>query len=229
MKNLKITVISFATGTALLAGCSNMSAREEGTAKGAGIGALGGAVLGGLIGGKDGAVKGAVVGSVAGAVGGNLWSKRMEEKQAAMQKATAGTGIDVVRTADNQLKLNVPSDASFDVGRFALKPGMRGVLDQFSAGLQSDSHTLITVVGHTDSTGSDAVNEPLSVSRAASVRDYLAAKGVPAQRVSVSGRGAKEPVADNASAEGRGKNRRVEIFLREPEQAQAQTAAAAKS
>ena len=229
MNSLKITTISLATCGALLAGCSNMSAREEGTAKGAGIGALGGAVLGGLIGGKDGAVKGAVVGGVAGAVGGNLWSKRMEEKQAAMQKATAGTGIDVVRTADNQLKLNVPSDASFDVGRAALKPGMRGVLDQFSTGLQNDPNMQVNVVGHTDNTGSDALNNPLSVNRAASVRDYLAAKGVPAQRVSVSGRGAKEPLADNTTADGRGKNRRVEIFLREPEQAQAQAGSAAKS
>jgi outer membrane protein OmpA-like peptidoglycan-associated protein len=153
----------------------------------------------------------------------------MEEKQAAMQKATAGTGIDVVRTADNQLKLNVPSDASFDVGRSTLKPGMRGVLDQFSNGLQSDTQMLVSVVGHTDSTGSDAINNPLSVERASSVREYLAAKGIAAQRVSVAGRGAKEPLADNASAEGRGKNRRVEIFLREPEQAQAQAAATPKS
>lgn len=196
----------------LLGACENMSERQKGTATGAGIGALAGAVLSSATGGKAGT--GAVVGGAVGAVAGNLWSKRMEEKRAAMEQATRGTGIDVARTPDNQLKVNVPSDFSFDVGRAAIKPQMRPVLDQFAAGL--DPTMRVSVIGHTDSTGSDAINNPLSVERAQSVRDYLAARGVAPSRVETAGHGSREPVADNGTDAGRAQNRRVEIFLREP-------------
>lgn len=205
---------------ALLAGCQNMSQREADTAKGAGIGAAVGAVAGVLIGdSKKSAATGAAVGAVGGAIAGNVWSKKMEEKRRAMEQSTQGTGVDVTRTADNQLKLNVPSDISFDTGRSAVKPELRSVLDSFATGLAGDPTMRVRIVGHTDSTGSDAINNPLSVDRAQSVRDYLAARGVAASRIETAGRGANEPIADNSSAAGRAQNRRVEIFLREPEQA----------
>ena len=76
--------------------------------------------------------------------------------------------------------------------------------------------TTVRIIGHTDSQGSDAINNPLSKDRADAVRDYLVAQGVPATRISTAGRGEHQPIADNATAEGRAKNRRVEIFLREP-------------
>jgi outer membrane protein OmpA-like peptidoglycan-associated protein len=210
--NIKTTTLCTLAAAALLAGCADMSERQKGTATGAAIGAVAGAVLSSATGGKAGT--GAVVGGAIGAVGGNLWSKRMEDKRAAMEKATQGTGIDVARTPDNQLKVNVPSDFSFDVGRAAIKPQMRPVLDQFAQGL--DPTMRVRVVGHTDSTGSDAINNPLSVDRAQSVRDYLAGRGVAPTRVETEGHGAREPVADNSSDAGRAQNRRVEIFLREP-------------
>jgi len=194
-------------------GCESMSERQKGTAIGAGVGAATGAVIGSATGGKAGT--GAVIGGAIGAVAGNLWSKRMEDKRIAMEQATRGTGIDVARTQDNQLKVNVPADFSFDVGRSNVKPEMRPVLDQFAQGL--DPNMRVRIVGHTDNTGSDAVNNPLSVDRAQSVRDYLAGRGVAGSRVETSGRGEHEPIADNANEAGRAKNRRVEIFLREPE------------
>jgi outer membrane protein OmpA-like peptidoglycan-associated protein len=138
----------------------------------------------------------------------------MEDKRAAMERATAGTGIEVQRTPDNQLKVSVPSDLSFDSGRANLRPDLRPVLDQFAQGL--DPGTRVLVVGHTDSTGSQVLNEQLSLQRAQTVRDYLYSRGVPAARLEVAGRAALEPVADNATQDGRAKNRRVEIFLREP-------------
>lgn len=196
----------------LLAGCDTMSTREKETAKGAAIGAAAGAAISSVTGGKPGT--GAVLGGVAGAVAGNVWSRRMEDKRAAMERATAGTGIAVQRTPDNQLRVSVPSDLSFDIGRADLRPELRGVLDQFAQGL--DQATRVLVVGHTDSTGSQALNERLSLQRAQTVRDYLYSRGVPAARLEVAGRAALEPVADNATEEGRAKNRRVEIFLREP-------------
>ena len=207
---LTVTVLCAALA---LAGCESMSERQKGTAGGAAIGAAAGAVLGSATGGRAGT--GAVVGGAIGAIAGNLWSKRMEDKKRAMEQATQGTGIDVARTPTNELKVNVPADFSFDVGRAAIKPNMRPVLDQFAQGL--DANMRVRVVGHTDSTGSDAINNPLSLDRAHSVRDYLVGRGVAATRGAAAGRGEAEPVADNASDAGRAQNRRVEIFLREPE------------
>lgn len=206
------TITAVAAAALTLAACENMSERQKGTAQGAAIGAVAGAVLSSATGGKAGT--GAVVGGAVGAVAGNLWSKRMEDKRAAMEKATAGTGIGVTRTGDNQLKVNVPSDFSFDVGRAEIKPAMRPVLDQFAQGLDPAMH--VRVIGHTDSTGNDAINDPLSVERAHSVRNYLSARGVAASRVETAGMGSRSPVADNGSDAGRAQNRRVEIFLRDP-------------
>jgi outer membrane protein OmpA-like peptidoglycan-associated protein len=202
------------TATALIiTGCESMGPREQGTAAGAGIGAVAGALIGSATGGHAGSS--ALIGGAVGAVAGNLWSKQMEQKRAALAQASAGTGIEVARTADNQLKLNVPSDFSFDVGRADIKPEMRPVLDEMARNL--DPKVKVTVVGHTDSTGSDAINDPLSLQRADAVRQYLALRGVSASRIDVQGRGSHEPVASNATAAGRAQNRRVEIFLAEPQ------------
>jgi len=195
-----------------LAGCESMSEREKGTAQGAAIGAAAGALIGAATGGSAG--QSAVIGGVVGAVAGNLWSKNMEDKRKAMEAATAGTGIEVARTQDNQLKVNVPSDLSFDIGRADIKPALRPVLDQFAQGL--DPKMRVRIVGHTDSTGNDAINDPLSVQRATSVRNYLSNRGVDPARTEVQGRGSREPVADNTTEAGRAMNRRVEIFLSEP-------------
>lgn len=195
----------------LAAGCSSMSERERGTAQGAGAGAVAGAVIGSVTGGNAG--RGAVIGGAVGAIAGNLWSKRMEDKRAALERASEGTGVEVARTDDNRLRLNVPSDVSFDTGRADIKPQMRPVLDEIGRNL--DPNVRLTVVGHTDSTGSDQINDPLSRERAVAVRDYLAARGLSTARVNVAGRGSHEPVASNDSEAGRAANRRVEIFLSE--------------
>lgn len=199
-------------------GCAdmNMSERQKGTAIGAGAGAVAGAVIGNATGGKN-TVRGAAIGTALGAVAGNLWSKRMEDKRAAMQQATQGTGIEVSRTPNEELKVNVPADFSFDVGRADIKPQMRPVLDQFASGL--DATQIVRVIGYTDSTGSDAINNPLSVNRASAVRDYLVQRGVAATRITTEGRGSAEPVADNGTEAGRARNRRVELYLREPQPA----------
>ncbi|MBC8055837.1 MAG: OmpA family protein, partial [Rhizobiales bacterium] len=169
---------------------------------------------GSATGGKAGT--GAVIGGALGAVAGNLWSKRMEDRRTAMEQATRGTNVEVSRTEDNQLKLNIPNDISFDTGSAAIKPQLRAVLDPFASSLQNDPTARLMIVGHTDSTGSAAINNPLSVERAQSVRDYLVTRGVPGARVDTAGRGDREPIAENATDAGRAKNRRVEIFLREP-------------
>ena len=211
---LRATAMGLTAAAVLITGCSNMSETQKGTAAGAGIGAAAGAVLSSATGGKVGT--GAVVGGAIGAVAGNIWSKRQEERRVAMEQATRGTGVDVTRTQDNQLKVNIPSDVSFDSGSATIKPQMRAVLDPFAASLKDDPNARLTIVGHTDSTGTAAINNPLSVERAQSVRDYLAARGVSPTRIQTAGHGEREPVADNSTDAGRARNRRVEIYLREP-------------
>ena len=204
-----------ALSVAVLSGCANMSETQKGTAQGAGIGAVGGALLGAALGGSKGAAKGAVLGGAAGAGGGYIWSKKMQDQKAAMEQATAGTGVAVTQTNDNRLKLDIPSDVSFDTGRSAIKSNFGPILNQFATSLNQNAVTTVTIIGHTDSTGSDSVNNPLSVDRAEAARDYLVARGVARNRISTDGRGAREPIADNGSQQGRDKNRRVEIYVAE--------------
>jgi outer membrane protein OmpA-like peptidoglycan-associated protein len=195
-----------------------MSETQRGTATGAGVGAGVGAVLGGMTGGGGGrrATTGAVLGGAAGAVIGNIWSKRMEEQKQKMEQATQGTGVQVSQTADNRLKLDIPNDISFDTNRANIKPNFEPILNQFASTLKQNPATTITIVGHTDNTGSDAINNPLSVERAEQTRDYLVNHGVAPNRFIVEGKGEREPIASNDTASGRARNRRVEIFVAEP-------------
>jgi len=201
-----------------VSGCADMNPTQRGTATGAGVGAGLGALLGATTGGGGGnrAAGGALLGAAAGAVVGNIWSTRMENQKRAMEQATRGTGIQVSQTGDNRLKLEIPSDVSFDTGRADIKPNLRPILDRFASTLNENPAASVTIVGHTDSTGSDAVNEPLSLERAAHTRDYLASRGVAPNRVVIEGRGSHEPVTSNDDASGRARNRRVEIYVAEP-------------
>lgn len=218
MKKLFSSLAAVALASSTLVGCANMDETQRTTATGAGIGALAGAVIGGLTaGGNTGksAATGAAIGAAVGAGGGYLWSKHMEEQKATMQQATKGSGVSVSQTDDNQLKLDIPSDVSFDSGRYEIKPNLRPILDRFATTLNQNTATSLRIIGHTDDSGTDAINNPLSINRAAATRDYLVARGVAASRISIDGRGSHEPVADNSSAAGRAKNRRVEIFVAE--------------
>jgi outer membrane protein OmpA-like peptidoglycan-associated protein len=221
MTNFNIRLTRGLTATTLaaalaLAGCANMSETQQGTAKGAGIGAVAGALLGAATGGSKGAATGAVLGAGAGAVGGYVWSNKMQEQKKQMEAATAGTGIGVSQTSDNRLKLDVPADAGFATGRSTVSPTLQNVLSQFAGTLNANPVTAVAIVGHTDSTGSDAVNNPLSFDRANATRDYLVARGVASTRIATDGRGSHQPVADNSTAQGRAANRRVEIYVAEP-------------
>ena len=222
MNSLSIKSLScVALSIAVLSGCANMDETQRGTAQGAGIGAVAGAVLGAAVGGRNSAVTGAVLGGAAGAIGGNIWSKKMQDQKAAMERATVGTGVAVTQTSDNRLKLEIPSDVSFDTGRSDIKPNFGPVLNQFASSLNQNPVTTVTIVGHTDSVGTDATNNPLSMDRANSTRNYLAARGVANNRIATDGRGEREPIADNNTNDGRSKNRRVEIYVAEPVQASA--------
>jgi len=203
-----VTILSCAT-TVLLTGCATATSEQKGAGIGAAVGAVAGQILG-----RDS--KSTVIGAGLGALGGYVWSKNMEDKKRAMEQATAGTGTVVTQTPDNQLKLSIPSDISFDTGRYDIQARLRPILDQFAQGLSQQASTEVRIVGHTDNTGSDAINKPLSVNRAQSARDYLVSRGVSASRVSIDGRGSSEPIMGNGTESGRARNRRIDIFLAEP-------------
>ena len=209
------TLACAAIALSVLSGCANMSETQQGTAQGAGIGAVAGALLGAATGGSKGAATGAVLGGAVGAGGGYIWSKKMQDQRIAMEQATRGTGVAVSQTADNRLKLDIPSDVSFDTGRSAIKSNFAPILTQFATSLNQNPVTTVTIIGHTDTTGSDAVNNPLSIDRADAARDYLVSRGVARNRIVTDGRGSREPVADNNTVQGRDKNRRVEIYVAE--------------
>lgn len=214
--NAKRALQAAVLGAALLAlvGCETTQTQRD-TGKGGILGALGGAVLGGIVDGKDGAEKGAVIGAAAGAIGGHIWSTKMQEQKAAMEKATAGTGIKVIKTDDNRLKLDIPSDVSFATGRSAVSPEFGRILVAFANSLKNNPASTVTIEGHTDSVGSASSNMTLSKDRALSTRDYLAANGVAIERMTTNGFGESKPIADNATAAGKAQNRRVEIFVAE--------------
>ncbi|WP_273430738.1 OmpA family protein [Chitinibacter tainanensis] len=202
-----------------LSGCANLTPEQQGAM----IGALGGAAAGAVISkaskgshtGRD-----AAIGAAIGAIGGYAWSAHMEKQRKEMEEATKNTGIEVSKTPNNELKLDVPSDFSFDTGKYSIKPNMRPILDKLGQTLNQNAVTQVRIVGHTDNTGSDAINNPLSVNRAGAVQEYLLQRGVAGGRMRIEGRGSYEPVADNSTVAGRAQNRRVEIFVAEPAQAQ---------
>ena len=211
---IRTAILAVSAAAFGLAGCADMNnggmsnPTVRNTAIGAGVGALAGAAIG-----RD--ATGALIGAGVGAAGGYIWSQHMQQKKLAMERATMGSGVAVVQTADNQLKLNVPSDVSFDTGRADIKPNLRSILDQFATGLSNQPNTEVRIIGHTDSTGSDELNNRLSVDRAEAVKNYLVSRGVNGSAVQIAGRGEHEPVADNSTDAGRARNRRVEIFLGE--------------
>jgi outer membrane protein OmpA-like peptidoglycan-associated protein len=202
-----------------LGGCADMNEVQRGTATGAGVGAGLGAVLGATTGGGGGqrAATGAVVGGAVGAIAGNIWSSRMEQQKRTMEQATQGTGVQVTQTADNRLKLDIPTDISFDTNRSDIKPNFRPILDKFAASLVENPYSKVSIIGHTDSTGGDAINNPLSINRAAHTRDYLSSRGVAINRIGIDGRGSHEPLVANDTEANRARNRRVEIFVAEPQ------------
>ncbi|MFP5408170.1 MAG: OmpA family protein [Gammaproteobacteria bacterium] len=216
MNKTLVSLGVIAIGLSGLSGCANMSETQKTTGTGAAIGAVAGGVIGAATGDSKRAATGAAIGAAVGAGGGYMWSKHMEKQKAEMEQATEGTGVGVSQTADNRLKLDIPSDVSFDTNRYDIKSNLRPILDRFATTLNQNTVTTVTIIGHTDSTGTDAINNPLSVNRAAATRDYLVARGVSTNRIAIDGRGSREPIADNNTYDGRAKNRRVEVFVAEP-------------
>jgi outer membrane protein OmpA-like peptidoglycan-associated protein len=180
------------------------------TALGGAAGALGGLLIGSIIGGPTARILGAGIGGVVGSAIGYQKDKQIRE----LREQTAGSGVDVTE-ADNgrSILVSLPEGVTFDVASYSLKPEFRPTLDKVAESLREYPNSLIDVYGHTDSTGSDAYNQTLSENRANTVANYLSMEGVSPNRIRAQGFGETMPIADNATPEGRARNRRVEIKI----------------
>lgn len=173
---------------------------------------VGGAVTCGIIGALSDGSKGARNSALAcGAVGAGVGGY-MDYQEKKLREQLAGTGVEVERSGE-QIKLTMPENITFATGRHDLSAQAQNALLDAAKTLATYVDTTLTVVGHTDSTGSDAINNPLSTRRAQAVADFLYAQGVAANRMSVIGQGSRQPIASNASEAGRAQNRRVEILI----------------
>jgi outer membrane protein OmpA-like peptidoglycan-associated protein len=189
--------------------------RRNNTATGAIAGALGGAVLGYLTNTSNGEQgrRNALIGAGIGALGGAAVGNYMDSQQRALEAELSGTGVGVARQGDN-LVLRMPSDVTFAVNQSNIEPRFEAVLADVAAVLREYDRSVVDIKGHTDSSGGDTINQPLSERRALAVADALIRDGVLRERLFVEGLSSRAPVATNATAEGRAQNRRVEILIR---------------
>ena len=202
----------------LLAGCATSDpyggqTQRSSTAMGTGIGAAIGAAAGALSGDgstsrRDRALIGAAVGAAAGA-GMGAYMDRQEQQ---LRDNLQGSRIEIDRRGDD-IVLNMPSSVTFGFDSAELTADARSALNEVANVLTQYTDTRVNIAGHTDSTGDASYNQRLSERRAQSVGNYLSQNGVSSMRLNTMGYGANQPVASNATEQGRAQNRRVEITL----------------
>jgi outer membrane protein OmpA-like peptidoglycan-associated protein len=215
MKSLKSIAVALCA-MLVLAGC-NMSNTAKGTMIGAGGGAAVGAVIGAIAGNTAvGAAIGGAVGAGTGAIIGHKMDKAKKEaeavKNAQVETITDANGLEAI-------KVTFDSGILFATNKADLNATSKASLTQFAEVLKENKDMDIAIFGHTDNTGTDAVNNPLSKNRAQSVSKFLKSQGVASSQIkTIDGQGSKNPVADNSTAEGRKQNRRVEVYMYASEQ-----------
>lgn len=185
------------------------------------VGGLMGAVAGGVLGNQmdddgnrdRGTITGAAIGAAAGAGVGYLFDRQERELRQAVADERVAKEVEVERVRDDLLKLTLANEVSFDYDSAAIKPSFRPTLEKLADVLAKYDRNRVTIVGHTDSTGSEAYNQTLSERRAEAVKSELVTLGVPGSMISATGRGEAEPRATNATEAGRQLNRRVEVLV----------------
>ncbi len=202
MKKLTVLVLLLAL---IAVGCTTPGKR---TAVGAGTGAALGGIAGAVIGHQSGKTgQGAVIGAAAGALLGGTIGNRLD-KQAKELEAIAET-----QRTENGIVTTLKDNILFDSGKAVLKPVAYDSVNQIADILKKYPEDMVIVIGHTDSIGSDAYNQTLSMQRAQAVRLAMIDRGVPASSIEAVGMGEAKPVATNDTAEGRARNRRVELQI----------------
>ena len=208
MLNKKAIAAMLLSGGLILSGCGLSN-----TAKGAGIGAGAGAIIGAGVGRVAGnTALGAIIGGVVGGTAGTLIGKKMDKQKKELEEQVKNAKIESVNEGQ-AIRVTFDSGILFATNSSTLSSTSQNSLRSFAANLKANSQTDMLIIGHTDNTGSDRINDPLSLNRASSVRPFLSAQGVDSSRMRVDGKGSHEPVADNSTASGRKENRRVEVYI----------------
>ncbi|MDD4728166.1 MAG: OmpA family protein [Dysgonamonadaceae bacterium] len=210
MKHLSLFATLLLSGALILSSCG-ASNTVKGGGIGAGAGAAVGAGVGSVIGGGRGAAWGAGIGAVLGGTTGAIIGNKMDKQKAELE-AIEGAQVESVNEGE-AIKVTFESGILFATNSSTLNAASRSSLDKFATSLQNNPDTDVKIYGHTDSSGSDAINNPLSQRRAESVYNYLLSKGISGNRIESEGFGSSQPVADNNSVAGRSQNRRVEVFI----------------
>ena len=213
---MKFKALALATAASLtLAGCMGEDDPNRRAKIGAGVGAIAGAIIGNNVG--DGSATNRVIGAAVGALGGYAVGNYMDKQQRELKRALAdelrAEHVTITRIDEDTLKLTLSSEASFAVDSAQIKPAFEPALNRVAAVMADYDRTVIHIVGHTDSTGSESYNQGLSERRASSVASSLSARGVSRNRLYDSGRGENEPRATNSTEEGRRLNRRVDLYI----------------
>ena len=211
MKKLIAMVLTTLLATAGFAQTVDDHAKAK---KGAIVGGIAGAIAGAVIGNNRGhhsSKRGAVVGGVAGTAAGAIVGAMMDRQERELRQIN---GVNVTRTADNELNVTVRNEVLFDFNSAGLRAASRESLREMANVFEKYPNTTIEVAGHTDSIGSAAYNQRLSERRANSVTNYLEQLGVRGSRLDAVGYGKSQPRATNSTANGRQLNRRVEIHVR---------------
>lgn len=213
MKSIHATLIAATTSLMLISACATDDPNRRAKA-GAAIGAVAGGVLGHQVNDKNGRYAGAVVGALTGAAVGNYMDKQQRELEQNLAAERRNRQVSVTRIDEDTLKLDVRSEASFDINSASINDDFRSSLVAMADVIGDYDKTAVHVIGHTDSTGSESYNQALSEKRATSVSRLFSANGVDRSRMRFSGRGETLPTATNATSSGRSQNRRVEVYLK---------------
>ncbi|MBT8183240.1 MAG: OmpA family protein [Eudoraea sp.] len=214
MKNIVLKNIMMLVVFSLVLGCSatrNANKKQ----KGAVIGAAGGAVIGGVIGnnvGKGNTVLGAIIGGVVGGVAGGYIGDRMDRQAEKIEEELPGAEVTRVGEGIN-VTFNEEAGVHFDTAKSNVKGTSAATLDKLAGIFKEYPKTVILIEGHTDSAGPDDYNMNLSRQRAESVTNYLVSRGIDPGRFTTKWYGENQPKADNATAEGKALNRRVELGI----------------
>lgn len=210
MKNFSFLAAIILSCAIIFSSC-DASNTAKGTGIGAGAGAALGAGIGALAGGGKGAAWGAGIGAIVGGGAGAIIGNKMDKQKAELEKIN---GAQVESINDGQaIKVTFESGILFATNSSTLNSASQSSLTSFANSLISNPDTDVEIYGHTDSSGNDNINIPLSERRAQAVYSYLASKGVAGKRMTSQGLGSSMPVADNSTAAGKAQNRRVEVYI----------------
>ena len=214
MKIRNLFVMLLLGGSLIFSGSVFTGCASWSNAIGAGSGAALGAGIGALAGKGKGAAIGAAVGAAVGSGTGALIGRRMDKQKKELE-AIEGAKVESVQDVNNLQAIKVTFDNGilFATNKSELSPASREALTKFATSLKNSPDTDVTIYGHTDNTGTRAVNERISKERADAVANFLVGQGISRSRLTTEGLAFDQPVADNSTAEGRAQNRRVEIYI----------------